>query len=66
MTDEPDWRKSSYSSNDGPSCVEIAVDPGAVLIRDSKNPQGPRLTCTSGQWAAFVSYAISEEAQAQA
>jgi Domain of unknown function (DUF397) len=35
------WRKSSYSSGGGQGCVEIAVIPGAVAIRDSKDPDGP-------------------------
>jgi len=35
------WRKSSYSTGDGQNCVEVAVVPGAVAIRDSKDPHGP-------------------------
>jgi hypothetical protein len=35
------WRKSSKSSGGGAQCVEVAVIPGSVAIRDSKNPQGP-------------------------
>jgi hypothetical protein len=27
---------------------------GMVAIRDSKNPQGPVLTYTAGQWRAFI------------
>ncbi|WP_326757114.1 DUF397 domain-containing protein [Streptomyces hirsutus] len=33
--------KSSYGTADGPDCVEVAAVPGRILIRDSKNPQGP-------------------------
>ncbi|SED38438.1 protein of unknown function [Streptomyces misionensis] len=52
------WFKSSYSSgNDGNSCVELAVSPGTVHVRDSKNTEGPRLALTPGAWARFVSYA---------
>jgi hypothetical protein len=36
----PAWRKAT-SSNVGNGCVEVARDLGAV--RDSKNPDGPRL-----------------------
>ena len=55
---EPAWFKSSYSSGpDGDSCVEIAVAPGAVHIRDSKNTTGPRLAVAPTAWADFVSYA---------
>jgi Domain of unknown function (DUF397) len=35
------WRKSSYSTGGGEQCVEVAVVPGAVAIRDSKDPHGP-------------------------
>jgi hypothetical protein len=51
------WFKSSYSSgNDGNSCVEIAVAPRTVHVRDSKNDTtGPRLAFTSASWTAFVS-----------
>jgi hypothetical protein len=52
------WFKSSYSSgNDGNSCVELAITPGAVHVRDSKNVEGPGLVLTSGAWEHFVTYA---------
>ena len=52
------WFKSSYSSGtDGNSCVEIAVAPRTIHIRDSKNLDGPRLTVAPTTWAAFVSQA---------
>ncbi|MFF6996152.1 DUF397 domain-containing protein [Streptomyces sp. NPDC008313] len=51
------WFKSSYSSgNDGNSCVELALTPGTVHVRDSKNVDGPRLALTPGAWADFVTY----------
>ncbi|MGI5427161.1 DUF397 domain-containing protein [Streptomyces sp. CA-179760] len=53
------WFKSSYSGgNDGNSCVELAVTPGTVHVRDSKNVEGPRLAITPGAWADFVPYAV--------
>ncbi|MFE9093259.1 DUF397 domain-containing protein [Streptomyces sp. NPDC007264] len=54
---ELEWFKSSYSTNDGPSCVEVADASGTVRVRDSKNRQGPRLAFGPTEWAAFVSYA---------
>ncbi|WP_327430988.1 DUF397 domain-containing protein [Streptomyces sp. NBC_01236] len=52
------WFKSSYSdSSNGNDCVEIASTPTTVHLRDSKNPQGPRLTVTPTTWAAFLPYA---------
>lgn len=55
------WRKSSYSSNNG-NCVEVARNlPGAVAVRDSKNPDGPALVFTADEWRAFVSAAPDEQ-----
>ncbi|MFJ8476032.1 DUF397 domain-containing protein [Kitasatospora sp. NPDC094011] len=55
MTAVPAWFKSSYSSNGG-DCVEVAANvPGAVPVRDSKDPNGPALTFSPGSFAAFVS-----------
>ncbi|OIJ97246.1 DUF397 domain-containing protein [Streptomyces sp. MUSC 14] len=55
------WFKSSYSGgNDGNSCVEIAIAPRTVHIRDSKNVEGPRLMLTPGAWTRFVSYASED------
>ncbi|MFE0451880.1 DUF397 domain-containing protein [Streptomyces sp. NPDC058914] len=51
------WFKSSYSSNDGPECVEVAFAPSTVHIRDSKHEHGPQLAFGAAQWAAFVSHA---------
>ncbi|KNE81942.1 MULTISPECIES: DUF397 domain-containing protein [Streptomyces] len=50
------WTKSSHSSNDGPDCVEVAAIPGSILVRDSKNPQGPRLSFAPGTWTSFLSH----------
>ncbi|MFJ2706504.1 DUF397 domain-containing protein [Streptomyces sp. NPDC087428] len=51
------WFKSSYSTNDGPSCVEVAAAPTTVHVRDSKNIPGPELGFAPAAWADFVSYA---------
>ncbi|MET9977075.1 DUF397 domain-containing protein [Streptomyces microflavus] len=52
------WFKSSYSdSSNSNECVEVATAPGAVHVRDSKNPHGPRLALTPAAWAGFVPYA---------
>ncbi|MFD4571976.1 DUF397 domain-containing protein [Streptomyces sp. NPDC058417] len=52
------WFKSSYSGgNDGTSCVELALTPGTVHVRDSKQVDGPRLALTQGAWAGFVAHA---------
>ncbi|MFF9484784.1 DUF397 domain-containing protein [Streptomyces sp. NPDC014676] len=52
------WFKSSYSDGpDGNSCVEIAIAPRTIHVRDSKNVAGPRLALTPDAWANFVTYA---------
>ncbi len=48
------WRKSSLSGPNCDNCVEVASVDGGVLLRDSKNPQGPVLVFTRGEWDAFV------------
>ncbi|WP_328413511.1 DUF397 domain-containing protein [Streptomyces violaceus] len=60
MTAELNWFKSSYSSNDGPDCVEVAISPAhhpAIRIRDSKNKDGARLAFTDDAWAQFLGFA---------
>ncbi|MEU5992341.1 DUF397 domain-containing protein [Spirillospora sp. NPDC047418] len=37
------WRKSSKSDNTGGACVEVADLAAAVAVRDSKDPNGPKL-----------------------
>lgn len=46
------WRKATASVGDG-ECVEVAFVPNAVAMRDSKDPSGPVLVFTPGEWAAF-------------
>ncbi|WP_370420145.1 DUF397 domain-containing protein [Streptomyces sp. QH1-20] len=49
------WRKSSYSSDAGDDCVEVADHiPGTTMVRDSKNPDGPVLAIPARAWAVFV------------
>ncbi|MCC8340035.1 DUF397 domain-containing protein [Streptomyces sp. R1] len=56
----PVWFKSSYSSSgDGNDCVEVAITPATIHIRDSKRPHGPRLAVTRTAWAGFVGAAAT-------
>lgn len=48
------WRKSSHSNAENANCVEIAREAGAVLVRDSKNPDGPALTFSTRSFHAFL------------
>ncbi|MET7674942.1 DUF397 domain-containing protein [Streptomyces seoulensis] len=54
MTPELTWFKSSYSSNDGPDCVEVALTPDHIHIRDSKTADGDRLTLPAATWTHFL------------
>ncbi|MCT2589945.1 DUF397 domain-containing protein [Streptomyces sp. N2-109] len=49
------WRKSSYSGNEGGSCVEVLDGhPSGVPVRDSKSPHGPALVFGTHSWSAFI------------
>ncbi|WP_329522028.1 DUF397 domain-containing protein [Spirillospora sp. NBC_01491] len=48
------WRKSDHSGHSGGDCVEVA-DLGPVIgVRDSKDPDGPRLAFSTADWRAFT------------
>ncbi|CAM5686385.1 DUF397 domain-containing protein [Streptomyces viridifaciens] len=51
------WVKSSYSSEEGGQCVEVALTEAVVHVRDSKDPEGPVLRIEPADWAAFVRFA---------
>jgi uncharacterized protein DUF397 len=50
---DPQWRKSSHSGG-GNDCVEIAGGATDTAVRDSKNPNGPRLRFGAAHWSAFL------------
>lgn len=51
----PRWRKSSYSNQDGGDCLEVADGlPGAVPVRDSKDPDAGTLVVSAPAWRAFI------------
>jgi Domain of unknown function (DUF397) len=47
------FRKSSYSSNGGQACVEVASAEG-VMVRDSTDRDGGTVTFTSPAWQEFL------------
>ncbi|MFJ9691234.1 DUF397 domain-containing protein [Kitasatospora sp. NPDC101183] len=55
------WIKSSYSTNEGGQCVEVADAPGIVHVRDSKDKSGPQLAFEPAAWEAFVKFAANTE-----
>jgi Domain of unknown function (DUF397) len=55
------WIKSSRSFSNG-NCVEAASLPDeGIGVRDSKDPGGPVLRFTSGEWNAFLAGARNGE-----
>ncbi|WP_084956082.1 DUF397 domain-containing protein [Thermoactinospora rubra] len=49
----PIWVKSTFSHMTG-DCVEILRADSLVHVRDSKDPSGPVLTFSHGEWRAFL------------
>jgi len=55
------WRKSSRSGSNGGDCVEVAGHPrGVVAVRDSKNPDGPKLVLSPAGWRRFTAHLKTE------
>ncbi|GAB2842277.1 DUF397 domain-containing protein [Streptomyces deserti] len=50
------WFKSSYSSGGSGDCVEVALAPATIHVRDSKDKQGPKLTLSPTAWADFLTH----------
>jgi hypothetical protein len=62
------WRKSTYSGDNGGNCVEVAEltntpesiptddnnNNTLIAVRDSKDPDGPKLFFTTAEWDAFL------------
>jgi hypothetical protein len=49
-----EWRKASYSTGNGGNCVEVGAGPHLVAVRDSKDPDGPRLAFSADAWGTFI------------
>ncbi len=49
------WRKSTYSSNGGASCIEVGQPARLIAVRDTKqNGTGPVLRFTPAAWRRFA------------
>lgn len=46
------WRTSSHS--DSQNCAEAGHGAGRVLVRDTKDAQGPVLAVPAAAWTAFT------------
>lgn len=49
------WRKSSYSGNQGGHCVEVADTSHHVHVRDTQNRSLGHLTFSSSTWTTLLS-----------
>ncbi|MGW4160582.1 DUF397 domain-containing protein [Streptomyces sp. NPDC004788] len=58
MSTDLNWFKSSYSSEQGGNCVEVAACSHTVHVRDSKDTTIPSIAVSPAAWAAFVSTAV--------
>lgn len=50
------WFKSSYSGGGGGDCLEVAFQPDAVRIRDSKDTSRTPLTVSPSAWTHFTTH----------
>lgn len=51
---QPVWFKSSYSGGNATECVEVAFVSVGILVRDSKQPDGPRVAVSATAWRKFL------------
>jgi hypothetical protein len=56
MRDKPTvrWIKSSRSGHEGGECVEVAALSPVIGVRDSKDPDGPKLSLTPSAWQTLT------------
>ncbi|MFJ3520585.1 MULTISPECIES: DUF397 domain-containing protein [unclassified Streptomyces] len=50
------WFKSSYSTDEGDVCVEVATCTDVVHVRDSKVQDGPVLDLAPASWAQLTGW----------
>ena len=51
---ESNWRKSSYSGDNGGACVEIASSAEVMLVRDTTDRGGPVVAFSADAWRSFT------------
>ena len=54
------WRKASYSGGNGGDCVEVGDHAGRVLVRDTRDRQGPVLAFSPQAWRRFAGQVKSD------
>lgn len=53
-TERLQWHRSAHC--DSNACVEVAQKKDEVVVRDGKDPNGPRLIFSARQWITFVAW----------
>ena len=53
------WHTSSFSGTGG-QCVEVSIGE-TISVRDTKDRNGPMLTFSHAEWAAFLAGVHSQE-----
>jgi hypothetical protein len=48
------WRKSSYSTNGGATCIEVAEASSGVAVRDTTDRAGNVLVVSADAWQEFT------------
>lgn len=56
-TEDLSWFKSSYSGGEGDNCIEVALRPDAIHVRDSMDAGLRPFTVTPDAWSTFTAYA---------
>ena len=54
--DHLNWRKAIRSMNNG-ACAEVAATGGMVIVRDSKDLEGPIVGYPAATWRSFLTAA---------
>jgi hypothetical protein len=55
------WRKATYSGDNGGACVEVASASGRVMIRDTTNRDGITLAVPPAAWRRLVATARRDQ-----
>ncbi|QXJ23983.1 DUF397 domain-containing protein [Actinomadura graeca] len=48
------WRRASHSTVENDNCVEVAGVASVVVVRDSKDPDGPKLLINHNDFRHFA------------
>lgn len=59
---ELDWFKSSYSGGGGNNCVEVAMGPEIVRVRDSRDLRVRPLAVQPAAWSRFATSVARDSA----